>query len=358
MAISLITGTPGAGKTCYAVSQVVVGQAGKKITVEDPVGTPYEVTRRIVVAGVRGLAVEHERLPHPLTGEKVSQVDIDRWNAVDDEGNPRVDRLPFAEPIEVEASLFNWWLWCKPGDLIVVDEVQFLVARGTLNKKAPPYINRLAMHRHYGVDFLFITQHPDFLDPFMRKLVSLHRHVRSLLGFPLCMVYTWDHASNPERYSLATKGKYLRRKAHYALYKSAQAHVKPPTSGRGIFVVLPLLLAAVAALAFSYKARHAETSAVAALALPAVSLARPVADARPPGWLDVPKLTGCYAYRDQCGCIGEDGRPVKVALAMCRTSSEGFGGLVQWEKSRSKAPEAASAPSPTLTASAPRLAAL
>jgi hypothetical protein len=68
----------------------------------------------------------------------------------------------------------------------------------------------LEIHRHYGIDFLFITQHPQLLDTTIRALVGMHRHVRSVMGSPLCMVYVWDHASNPERFTQANKEKFIR----------------------------------------------------------------------------------------------------------------------------------------------------
>ena len=43
--------------------------------------------------------------------------------------------------------------------------------------KVPPFIEALALHRHHGLDIVLITQHPSFLDSFVRKLVQRHMHV-------------------------------------------------------------------------------------------------------------------------------------------------------------------------------------
>ena len=64
MTIELITGTPGAGKTCYAVANRIVGESGRTVAVENESGATDIVERRILVAGIRDLAVPHERLPH------------------------------------------------------------------------------------------------------------------------------------------------------------------------------------------------------------------------------------------------------------------------------------------------------
>lgn len=346
MTIELITGGPGAGKTCYGVSQRIAAEVGRKVTVEDQFEQPMVVTRRVVIAGIRGLKVDHERLPHPLTGERVSTSDVEEQNKVDSEGEPVYKRLPGDPPHEVEATLFNWWRWCMPGDLIVCDEVQYIVARGTLNKKQPHFIGAMATHRHYGVDFLFITQHPDFLDPFIRKLVTLHRHVRSMMASSLCTLYTWDHASTPERYNLANKSVWVRRAKHFRLYKSSVAHVKPPSAGRAILVILPVMAAVVFYGFGDMKARIAKaggtvtaSTGAPAAAAAAASAASAAVAYTPPKYRTVvvdgkplPKISGCYATRTSCSCIDASGFKVAaVPESTCRASTTSFDGAVAWE---------------------------
>lgn len=262
MTVELITGTPGSGKTTFAVAERIAKEVGRKVTLDDEscLKLGYEpghvVERRIVAAGVRGLKIPHERLPHLLTKDATSAADVQRWNAMVqekdeatgkmiDSDTPVHQRLAGEPAKDVEAIVQNWWLWCQPGDLIVIDEAQFVMPRGTLGRKPPFWIQAFEIHRHYGVDVLVITQHPQLIDTVVRALVGLHRHVRSVMGSPLCMVYVWDHASNPERYNLANKTTFIRRAKHYALFHSSVAHVKPPTSGRSIMIIVPLLLLGV-----------------------------------------------------------------------------------------------------------------
>lgn len=248
MTIELITGTPGAGKTTFAVAERLAVEVKRKLKTEQGV----EYSRRVLVAGVRGLVLEHERLPHKLTGEKITDQEVDRWNAMCSGDTPVYQRLagdpvvtetpelvardgiltPTGNTVTVTPMVQNWWLWCKPGDLILVDEAQFLAPRGILGRKPPYWIQALEIHRHYGVDFIFVTQHPHLIDTTIRNLVGLHRHVRSVMGSPVCMTYVWDHASNPERASLASKKAWVRRAAHYKLFHSSVAHIKPPSAGR------------------------------------------------------------------------------------------------------------------------------
>jgi hypothetical protein len=355
MTIELITGAPGAGKTTFAVASRLVAESKRTITLEerDQHGQPITVERRLCVAGIRGLVMDHERLPHKLTGDQVATAAVDEYNRMDPhhEDRPVHQRLPGEPPQEPSQCLVqNWWLWCRPGDLIVVDEAQFLAPRGTMGKKPPYWVQALEIHRHYGVDFIFITQHPGLIDAVIKALVGLHRHVRSVMGTSLCMVYVWDHASNPERFTLANKTQFLRRKEHFKLFHSSVAHLKPPSSGRSIVFVLPVLLAVFGFMGWKLYAkwRPGGTASVQAAAQAAsgpsvgaktavmgVSVTQGVAG-RPKGWSDVPELSGCYAVGDECTCLDRQYQRVRIELAMCKRSAGSYEGLVRWAPSTGK----------------------
>jgi len=353
--IELVTGSPGAGKTTFAVATRIAVEAKRQIELDQDtcvklgvdIGT--KVMRRLVVAGIRGLTVEHERLPHILTRDATSPADVERWNSMlmePDEktgkplasDTPQHQRLPGDPAVDVPCLMQNWWLWCKPGDLIVIDEAQFVMPRGVMGKKPPYWLQAFEIHRHYGVDFLLITQHPQLIDTTVRALVGMHRHVRSVMGSAVCMVYTWDHASNPERYNMANKGQFIRRKKHYKLFHSSAAHVKPPTSGRWGLIAAPMLLAAgLGGLAWKVSAFGGDkpmTPKAAAVSAPAASAPRPAPrsdGSALAGFMDAPKLSGCYAVRDVCQCFDEVGRVVRIAKSACEVSSRSYDGLVRWE---------------------------
>lgn len=358
--IELITGAPGAGKTTYAVAERLAKEARRVVEVRagdvpvlraaggivDEKDGKFFLRRRVVTAGFRGLVVEHEKLPHKLTGELTASKEVAEWNRIADgsEGSLVHERLQGEPPHDVPAIIENWWLWCRPGDLICVDEFQFVAERGTLGRKPPAWIQKFEIHRHYGVDWLVITQHPQLIDTTIRALVGLHRHIRPVMGSPICMVYTWDYASNPERYTMANKGTFRRKASHYKLFHSAVAHVKPPSSGRWALAVVPVLLA-IFGVGFYSKVSGWVSPAkqVAAVKAPAppvdvprqpVGAPLPQAPTRPAGFVDVPKLQGCWAQGERCECQGTDGRPVQIALPMCRTSASSFRGLVEWEPRR------------------------
>lgn len=291
MAVELISGTPGAGKTTFAVSRRLAREVGREVELEAEACASFgfapgtKLRRRLVVAGIRGLVLEHERLPHPLTGEHVSQAEIAKFNAMVKEIDPETGRLVETDtpvyqrlrgtpPLDVPALVQNWWLWCMPGDLICIDEAQILMERGTLGRELPYWLKALAVHRHYGVDFLLISQNPQQLDTKIRALVNPHTHVRSMMGLPVCTVYTWDHCSSTERITGSTKSVWRRKAADYRMFSSSVAHLKPPASGRSVFVVVPALLVAVGVGAWQFTERWREP-AEAHAAAPAAAASAP-----------------------------------------------------------------------------------
>ncbi|AOJ69851.1 MULTISPECIES: zonular occludens toxin domain-containing protein [Burkholderia] len=170
--ITLITGVPGSGKTLHAVWLL----------------TKLAKGRRVLVDGIRDLAVEH--------------VEID------------------------EQWLRQWHVNAEAGDLIVVDEAQRIYPPTTVSQKPTPDIEQLHVHRHMGVDFILITQHPQRISKTVRDLVGRHVHVRNLFGLKRAMLYEWDHCHNPSSLKDAVKRQWPYPRDVFKLYKSAEVHTK------------------------------------------------------------------------------------------------------------------------------------
>jgi hypothetical protein len=60
MPLHLTTGVPGAGKTLYTVSKVLLPMVGQTISHEG-----REVPRRLMIGGIRDLLIEHEIIDVP-----------------------------------------------------------------------------------------------------------------------------------------------------------------------------------------------------------------------------------------------------------------------------------------------------
>jgi len=306
--IYLITGVPGSGKTLYAVSTLVQKLAAEKITDKDG----EETARRVVVDGIPDLVMPHEMMAQhdeALDGKNVRG-----------EGD----------------GLWNWNMWCKPGDVLVVDEVQRHWRPRGMGTKPPEEIKALETHRHKGVDFVIVTQNPMLIDQNVRRLVGRHIHIRRMFGMARCVVYDWDGCSvDVHRTKSATTSFWSYPKSAYKLYKSSELHTKQKQKVP-FWLVVPIMAVvgglAVAPTAFgvmngamtgkgiSAKAQEqpktaiAETQAVPVEATPSETQA--VAPEPIPVAAVVP--AGCIVVRDRCGCFDVGGIKVEVEPAQCK----------------------------------------
>lgn len=207
--ITLITGTPGAGKTLYCISKLLQDLVGSVVKGTDENGQLKETPRRILT-NIPRLLLEHEL------------IDGDEEN-----------------------GLRGWHKWCKPGDVIVPDEVQRYWPPRPNGSKVPDDISALETHRHKGVDFIIITQHPMLLDRNVLALVGRHLHVRRVGGLGASIVYEWDHCSRSLMYSKALKkSPFKYSKKVFKLYMSSELHTKPKTSVPPLAYVVLIAIAA------------------------------------------------------------------------------------------------------------------
>jgi zona occludens toxin len=262
--ITLITGVPGSGKTLYAVwlLKKLHGQGG----------------RRVLVDGIRDLALEHVEIDEP-------------W-------------------------LRSWHENAQAHDLIVIDEAQRIYPPTTASQRPTPDVEKLHVHRHMGVDFIIITQHPQRISKTVRDLVGRHVHVRNLFGLKRAMLYEWDHCHNPSSLKDAVKTMWPYPRDVFSLYTSAEVHTKKQAVVPKSMFLIPIgvLIFAVLAVKIYHKSREgfgvspdAATSApVNASASSASTSSRDTAPARSVEW----RVAGRYA-RAEVGFVvlaADDGR--------------------------------------------------
>lgn len=207
--ITVITGTPGAGKTLYAIQKLLLPLVGTNVA--QTVDGITTIHPRTIYTNIKGLTIDHELI---------------------DGGD--------------ENGLRDWHLWAKPGAVIVFDEVQKIWAPRANGSQVPDDIQALETHRHMGVDFILITQNVMLVDRNIHALGGRHLHVRRIANMPFATVYEWDHISRQLLFAKSiTKSPFRHDKSVYKLYHSADLHTKQPRKLPGVlwfFVLAAVLL--------------------------------------------------------------------------------------------------------------------
>lgn len=206
--ITLITGMPGAGKTLLLVAEFLT-EAQQK-------GRP------VIADGIPELVIQH-----------TPAAPVVDWTV----------KVPDPSSQEGEKLLFTF----PEGSLVVIDECQRVFRPRATTKQVPPEVAAFETHRHQGLDFVLITQHPGLLDANVRRLVGRHLHIRDV-GILGRKVYEWPEATDPEKFRNAPiQRSWKLPKNSFALYKSSSLHIKPkrgiPKGVAALAVTIPLLLA-------------------------------------------------------------------------------------------------------------------
>jgi len=183
--ITLITGGNGLGKTALALSMAL-----------------EEKARPLYVVGVKDLCIPHEIAPP-----------IEEWTeVVDDPSYVGGKKLRFTFP---------------PNSLIIIDECQSIYRPRAASSRVPDYVAAFETHRHEGLDFWLITQHPGLLDANVRKLVRRHIHLRDTWAGR--KLIEWPELGDPESRAsreLAAQRRYKLPRHVFDKYTSAQVHTK------------------------------------------------------------------------------------------------------------------------------------
>lgn len=318
--ITAETGLPGAGKTLYCVDKLLRPLVGTVCKYKDENDEDREAPRTIY-SNINGLLLEHEKIGPGAPWTYDTRTDT--WTQPKDG-----DKL----------GLNNWHEWAKPGSVIVFDEVQKPWPIAATGSRKPPCITALETHRHMGVDFIVMTQHPMLIHSGLQLMVARHLHVRKMGNLGLAIVYEWDSISRTLLYKNAfAKSPYRYDKSVYQLYKSAELHTKQPRKMPSL--VWGVLIGLCAMLwfgpsAYSRIADRINPPAVVANPVAAPSAPAPVTTvtygpAAPPpavvpalGAVVAPEpaseaLAGCARSGPLCRCYTVTARVLEKPAAFC-----------------------------------------
>jgi len=202
--INLVTGLPGSGKTLWTLKTVVdyVKKENEALAAQ---GKP---PRQVYYHGIPELTLEG-------------------WNLM-------------ASPED--------WITLPSHSIIVIDECQSTFRPRAASVKPPQYIADFETHRHKGLDFFLMTQHPMLIDGNIRRLAGKHYHVVRFYGFQKSTIHEFqqvrENCDKNLKNSISTH--FVYPKEVFNWYKSADAHtMKKRVPLRLIMVVLLPILAVV-----------------------------------------------------------------------------------------------------------------
>jgi zona occludens toxin len=303
--ITLITGTPGAGKSAYAVWH--------EIRTADANG------RLIYCCGIPRLKIPTVE----WTYEQASNWAVKKPDVFDNETGELLP--PLLENV-------------KEGSLIVIDECQELWRNGSSSARDVPLdISYLEKHRHHGLDFVILTQHPDLVHSNVRRLVGKHIHIRKTpLGMYLYEFSEWcAHPETRGGRDNSSRRRYSLNKNAFSLYESASLHVK--TSHRKpiqVYVLASILLLAPFLAYFIYTKLnhrvHPSPSPSFAVVSPGQADISPSSSKSEvikssflvisplSNLIDWSKVSSCVATASNCTCYGLSANKLIVPDSSCR----------------------------------------
>ncbi|MBE1163035.1 zonular occludens toxin domain-containing protein [Dyella acidiphila] len=255
---------------------------------------------------------------------------------------------------------FRDWDQFPAGTIIVVDEVQkYCPARRVGD--APTWIAKLSEHRHLGLEFIFITQHPSLLDTYVRRLVDRHIHTVRKFGTYWVTRFEWpecqsDPTSKSALRDVERKDRSKYSKVAMSAYTSSELHTVKRRIPPFVWVSLALLLIIPGLLGAAYLALRSRGKSEAALIHPdqhahsmfsgssnsvmstddwikrmtprvkGVPWSAPLFDGQ--SVMTVPDLRCIVIERDSglrdCKCYSEQDTPIDVDQKMCyKAASEG-----------------------------------
>lgn len=287
--LHLITGTPGAGKTLYAVFLIDKYEIANKLAL-DYNAKVYKENLQLIEKqelqhyffsytyfcklykdyvtetfddGYFGYLSEKIRLRNMF-------LDIKFYNGIID--NIRKDlglelkslkfvrhifanidglKVDNVQPIEID------WRKCPDGSIIFYDEIQLISAYSTDNKQdSEGIVKSLTIHRHRAFDIFGITQFPSLVHTNYRAVVGLHYHLHRGWGAPSATVYVWANCRDKpnslgNKFTAERDFRFNYPKRLYEVYESATADTVKLRVPLKLFAILLIPLFGILLFIFS-----------------------------------------------------------------------------------------------------------
>lgn len=185
--------------------------------------------------------------------------------------NGRFEPTPGGELDGWKKIDFKDWQAEPDGTIFLIDEAHNDLPNRPAGATVPDAVKMLAEHRRRGFDFYLVTQHPQNLDSFVRRLVGppgWHRHLKRSFGVDMVSVLEWS-AVNPncEKDGSGKTGTVTMQaypKEVYSWYKSASLHTGKKRIPAKVWVFVACLLLIPLLIWFASSKLLAKTEAKAA----------------------------------------------------------------------------------------------
>lgn len=219
--ITLITGTPGSGKTAYALDMMLRLQK-------------LDNSRKLFVHGIPELKVAHEIV---VCDSKTC-----------DYCTTLVER-------DSHLQAKDWHKWAEQGSIFFFDEVQNIHRPRHGSAPVPDCVATYEVHRHRGLDFFMITQNSMLIDGNIRALVSRHIHLTAT--WARRVQHEWAQCKTDLSSTLdeSIKSNYVLPKDVFKLYKSASLHTSVSRKKPWVLYALPVLILVIFGLIYSFQSR-------------------------------------------------------------------------------------------------------
>lgn len=162
---------------------------------------------------------------------------------------------------------FKDWQKEPDGTIFVIDECHNDLPVRSASAPVPEEVRMLAEHRRRGMDFYLVTQHPQNVDNFVRRLVGSpgwHRHLKRTFGADLVSCIEWE-AVNPncEKSGSGKTGTVTMvgfPKEVYGWYKSASLHTGKKKIPRAVWTALAAVILAPTMIYFAVSGVYKNVS--------------------------------------------------------------------------------------------------
>lgn len=233
--LHLVTGTPGAKKTAFVVTQLDKIESQNKVNLERnrktflanhsiiqekrfeddfsyltvERGTGHTLTREVQILEPDYFQMFDSDFDELRPDDYFKRVT--EYNAILERINEREGEQGFLGllPVRtiytninnlkidyVRANIYDW-RECPDGSIIVIDEVQLVEPYDNQKDKSNPIVQELTIHRHRGFDFYFITQATSLLHPTVKELIGLHYHMTVPFGWRTRVYQFGSARANP-----------------------------------------------------------------------------------------------------------------------------------------------------------------